>query len=217
MHKKFKQYNISEPQTELCSTMDEVLNLGWDYPFLIKEEHSSASAGVHKINSQEDLEFHKANKTFKPNEYIIVQKLVEMRKDLRVILVGDEIVHYYWRINNQDEWKPTSTGRGSSVDFEFFPEQWRNFIISEFKKFNIPTGAFDVTWDKDDLSTKPLILEVSPTYQVNPKITNEKQLSQYGKFKSSSYFGKNSYVFQYVKQTGDIIYKIVKLNHSQDL
>lgn len=205
MHKKFKEYDISEPETVLCNTFDEVKHLNWDYPFLLKEEHSSASAGVHKIKSIQDLEYHESQKTFGPNEYIIVQKLIDMRRDLRVILVGNEIVHYYWRINNDENWKPTSTGRGSSVDFEFFPEQWREFIISEFKKLDIPTGAFDITWDKDDLSTKPLILEVSPTYQVNPKITNQKQLSQYGKFKNSSFFGKKSYVYQYVKQTFKII------------
>lgn len=214
MHKKFKEYNISEPHTELCKTFDELLNLNWEFPFLIKEEHSSASAGVHKITSKADLDFHKNNNTFKPNEYIITQKLIDMRKDLRVVLVGDEIVHYYWRINNQKDWRPTSTGRGSSVDFEFFPEQWRSFIIDEFKKFNIPTGAFDVTWDKDDLNTQPLILEVSPTYQINPKVTNKKQLAQYGKFKKSTSLGKNSYVYQYIKQTHNVIEKIVKHNHA---
>ncbi len=214
MHKKFKEYDISEPQTELCKNFDEVRKLGWDFPYLIKEEHSSASAGVHKIASDEDLIFHEENTTFKPNEYIIVQKLIDMRKDLRVILVGDEIVHYYWRINNQEDWRPTSTGRGSSVDFEFFPEQWREFIIDEFKKFDIPTGAFDVTWHQDDLDTKPLILEVSPTYQLNPKTTNEKFLAAYGDYKKTSWYGKNSYVYQYVKQTFEVIEKIVNHNHS---
>lgn len=213
MHKKFKEYNISEPTTELCKTFDEVKNLNWEYPFLIKEEHSSASVGVHKITSNEDLDFHKNNNTFKPNEYIISQKLIDMRKDLRVVLVGDEIVHYYWRINNQEDWRPTSTGRGSSVDFEFFPEQWRSFIIDEFKKFNIPTGAFDVTWDKDNLDTEPLILEVSPTYQINPKTLNKKHLAQYGKFKKTFGLNKSSYIYQYVTQTHSIIEKIVKHNH----
>ncbi|MEO7282416.1 MAG: hypothetical protein ABIW77_02350 [Gelidibacter sp.] len=213
MHKKFKEYNISEPETTLCKTISEVKNLSWDYPFLVKEEHSSASEGVHKVTSVSDLNMHEQKSTFKPNEYIIVQKLIDMRKDLRVILVGNEIVHYYWRINNQNEWKPTSTGRGSSVDFEFFPEQWRSFIISEFKKLNIPTGAFDVTWNKDNLNSTPLILEVSPTYQLNPKITNKKHLAHYGKFKKSSFFGKYSYINQYIEQTYDVLEKCIQHNH----
>jgi len=137
-----------------------------------------------------------------------------MRRDLRVICVGDEIVHYYWRINNDKDWKPTSTGKGSSVDFEFFPEQWRDFILSEFKKFNIPTGAFDVAWENDDLNTQPLILEVSPTYQVNPKVSNPKHLEAYGKFKNNPGFGKNNYVYQYIMQTHAIIKKIIAINHS---
>lgn len=214
MHKKFKEYAISEPQTEICKNFSEVRSLNWSFPYLLKEEHSSASAGVHKITNKEDLESHEQNGTFKPNEYIIVQKLVDMRKDLRVILVGDKIVHFYWRINNQRDWRPTSTGRGSSVDFEFFPEQWRQFIIDEFKKFKIPTGAFDVTWENDDLSTKPLILEVSPTYQLNPKTSIKKYLEKYGKYKKTSWVGKNSYIRQYVIQTFEVIIKIVENNQS---
>lgn len=215
MHQKFKEYNISEPQTELCSSLQDVHELKWEYPFLLKEEHSSASKGVHKISNSEDLKHHEEKNTFKVNEYIIVQKLVDMRRDLRVILVGNEIVHYYWRINNQKQWKPTSTGRGSSVDFDFFPEQWRSFIINEFKKFNIPTGAFDVTWEKDDINSVPLILEISPTYQINPKITNKIHLEEYGKFKSTSFLGKNSYINQYIEQTNYVTEKIVLHNHSQ--
>ena len=30
-----------------------------------------------------------------------------MKRDLRVIIVNDEIVLHYWRINNSAEWKPT--------------------------------------------------------------------------------------------------------------
>ncbi len=209
MHKKFKKYNISEPETVLCQSFENVKDLKWNYPFLIKEEHSSASVGVHKIESINDLDFHEKKSTFKPNEYIIVQKLINMRKDLRVIIVGNEIVHFYWRINNQKEWRPTSTGRGSSVDFDFFPEQWRSFLINEFSKLNIPTGAFDVAWENDDLSSIPLILEVSPTYQLNPKITNKKHLENYGHFKQSPFFGRYNYINQYIEQTYGVMEKII--------
>lgn len=214
MHQKFKEYNISEPHTELCKTFDEVNLLNWEYPFLLKEEHSSASAGVHKINCKEDINELIVNNVFKPNDFIIAQKLINMRRDLRVTLVGDKIVHHYWRINNAKEWRPTSTGRGSTVDFNFFPEEWSEFIISEFKKLNIPTGAFDIAWENDDLNNKPLILEVSPTYQINPKITNQKHLNSYGKFKKTSFLGKKGYVYQYIKQTHNVIEEVVRLNHN---
>ena len=109
--------------------------------------------GVYKIENASQLE--KLN--FK-NDIYIFQKLLNIRRDLRVTIVGDEIVHFYWRINNSKDWRPTSTGHGSSVDFVNFPEKWRNFIINEFKKLDLVTGALDIAWENDDLNNEPLIL-----------------------------------------------------------
>ena len=52
---------------------------------------------------------------------IIVQELLNIRKDLRVIVIGNEIFLHYWRINLGGEWRPTSTGFGSKVDFINYP------------------------------------------------------------------------------------------------
>ena len=69
-----------------------------------------------------------------------------MRKDLREILVGVDIVHYYQRINKLDNWKPTSMSYGCDVDFDFFPENERSHIIETFKKLDLSSGASDITW-----------------------------------------------------------------------
>ena len=66
------------------------------------------------------------------------------------------------------------------------------------------TGALDIAWENDDLNNEPLILEVSPTYQLNPLTKNPKYLSKYNLYKKYSIFGKNSYLFQYIKQTFDV-------------
>lgn len=216
MTKEFLRLNISIPTTQLFSSLDEIKQQNLTFPFLIKEEHSASSKGVHKISNIEDLRSVVNEHYFENNDYVIVQELLNMRKDLRVILVGDQVVHHYWRINNTKEWKPTSTGRGSSVDFEFFPEKWRSFLISEFKKMNLATGAFDVAWQDDDLSTKPLILEVSPNYQLNPSTKNEEDLAAYGKYKKSLYFGERNYDLQFIKQTFAVIDKLVALNFENE-
>ena len=184
MHKKFKEASVSEPETKLLS-FDEIKNdANFKYPFLIKAEHACSANGVFKISNQEELHALINSKSFQlENNIVIKQELINMRKDLRVILVGDEIVHHYWRINLAKEWKPTSTSFGSQVDFDNFPEKWRQHMIETFKRLKITTGAFDVTWHDDNLETEPLYLEVSPGYQPNPRI--ELKGKEYAHYKNS--------------------------------
>lgn len=183
MHEQFKKLEVSEPYTQLFYSYADVLNANLKYPYLIKAEHSCSSNGLFKINSKEELDNLLISTDFlKENQTIIVQELINMKKDIRVILVKDEIVLHYWRVNTKEEWQPTSTSYGSSVDFVFFPDNWRSHIMETFKKLNITTGAFDITWQNDDLTTEPLYLEISPVFQPNPVINStEKSYSYYKK------------------------------------
>ena len=207
MHEKFMELEIPHPSTQIFYSYNEMINQKSDFPFLIKEVHSNSANGIYKVNNEADLEAIRGGLS---GTTFLVQKLLNMRRDLRVTLVGNEIVHFYWRINNANEWKPTSTGHGSSVDFISFPEKWRTFIIEQFLKLEIVTGAFDIAWENDDLNTIPLILEISPSYQLNPVTTNSKYLQGYGEYKKHSFFGKESYIKQYITQTFDVVDKIVK-------
>ncbi len=184
MTQRFIELGISTPKTILLTNANEISKIDLPYPYLIKEEHSFSSLGLHKIKNQTDLsQFIQQQDYFSKSKYLLVQELLDMRRDLRVILVGDQIVHYYWRINKSEEWKPTSTSHGSGVDFGNFPEQWRSFIVDQFKKLGLTTGAFDIAWRNDDLSTPPLILEVSPNYQPNPALDLKKVKYSYGEYK----------------------------------
>jgi hypothetical protein len=208
MHEEFERLNISHPKTSIITNFDDVDIDSLTFPFLIKEVHSCQSNGIYKIEKLADylvLRSKLAGKVF------LIQELLNMRRDLRVTIVGNEIVHFYWRINNQSEWKPTSTGHGSSVDFENFPLMWKDFIISEFLKLSCATGALDIAWQNDVLTNKPIILEVSPTYQLNPVTFNVKHIEKYGIYKKRSIFGINSYLYQYIAQTLVIVDKIIDI------
>ena len=205
MHEMFNFLKIPHPKTQIINSKSNLDVSSLKYPFLIKEVHSCQSNGVFKIENLNQL-----NELKIKDSVFLVQELLNMRRDIRVTIVGNEIVHFYWRINNQTDWMPTSTGKGSSVDFENFPEKWRNFIINEFLKMNLVTGALDIAWENDDLNTKPLILEISPTYQLNPKTSNINFLNEYGKYKKYSMFGNESYLSQYITQTFDIVTLITK-------
>ncbi|MFC4722880.1 RimK family alpha-L-glutamate ligase [Geojedonia litorea] len=184
MHKQFNDLNINQPKTVFISQETDLSKIELDYPFLIKEPHSSSSMGLYKVNSLTELHnLINTKKPFSRNNALLAQKIIDMRKDVRVILVGDKIMLHYWRINLSNEWKPTATGYGSKVDFEFFPNKWEDYIKNEFKKLNITTGGFDVTWDKDDLEKEPYFLEISPFYQPNPKADMTNVSYSYGEYK----------------------------------
>ncbi|MBI1222785.1 MAG: hypothetical protein GC180_09305 [Bacteroidetes bacterium] len=210
MSNEFRRLNISTPQTQSFHTIEEIDLEALEYPCLLKEVHSASAKGVHKVNNKEELLSLLNDDYLKRNDAILIQELLNMRRDLRVILTGNEIVHHYWRINLADEWKPTSTGHGSKVDFVSFPENWRAFILQEFRKLKMVTGAFDIAWQNDDLSTKPLILEVSPNYQLNPVVSKDKYLTHYGEYKKSLELNKNSYDYQYILQTFRLYPKIAE-------
>lgn len=194
MHQEFERLNIPSPTTYLM-TVSELREKGAQlkFPFIIKWPHSAGSAGLYSMKNEQDLG--SFFELFKDNDasMIIVQKRLNMKKDLRVICAGHEVVWHYWRINLSNEWKPTSTGHGSKVDFENFPEQWRPWILEQFNKLNLRCGAFDIAWENDDLNTEPLILEVSPSYSPNPMPANSSWLPRYGMYKKKLLW-KDSYI-----------------------
>lgn len=206
MHNKFESLGVRCPETYVIP-LEEISSyreLPLSFPFLIKEEHSCAAQGVHKVNSRSEFDKIINSDAFKlRNENVIIQKLIKMHRDLRVILIRSEIVLHYWRVNPSEEWKPTSTSHGSNVDFVSFPEQWRDYIINAFEKLNITTGAFDITWDDDDLSTEPYFLEISPSYQPNPPMDLKGRRFTYGQWKKKLLL-KDSWDEHYIR----IIYSI---------
>lgn len=168
MHTMFEKLDISHPRSYVTPTTDLKSFGKLAFPFLIKEVNSQGSKGLHKIESTNDL-IKVADELVANNEHtVIAQQLINMTKDLRVTIIGDEVVLAYWRINPGKEWRPTSTTHGSSVDFGNFPEQWRSYFIEITRRMNLTAGAYDVCWQNDDISTQPMILEVSPSFQPNP-------------------------------------------------
>jgi len=172
MHRRFEELGINSPATiEVGPSTDlpsALTAAGFEFPLLAKEPHSNNSQGVHRVADLAELEALRGRLSAAGANELLVQRLLDMRRDLRVTMVGGEIVHHYWRINLSDEWMPTTTRKGSQVDFVTFPEQWRPTIVDAMSKLGLRNGAFDICWDHDDLGTEPYFLEVSPAYTPNP-------------------------------------------------
>ena len=204
MHNYFDKLKIKTPKTIVCSSKKEVLEQNLDFPLLYKGTHSSGSKDIIKFNSKTDLENY-INKSFyfKDNDYMILQSLINIRKDLRVTIVNDEIVLYYWRLNDRPEWKPTASSFGGKILFSNLPLMWKESILKTFKKTKLNFGAFDICWENDDLSSEPIFLEVSSRFSPNP--VPHKKINEYSKWKKTL-FDENPY---YQLQV-DLMFKITK-------
>ena len=129
MHRRFDELGVPCPRSVVIRRGEELPADLPAFPFLVKEPHSAGSAGLHKVGDASELAAVRRQAESEGEEELIAQELVDMRRDLRVTLVADEVVHHYFRINTDDHWHPTSTTHGSVVDFDTFPEQWRGHIV----------------------------------------------------------------------------------------
>ncbi len=210
MHEQFKACQVNEPTTLLHSISkaegNNALPEGWNPPFLVKDPHSAGSGGVYKVNSTQEYGTLVADLQKNGVEKVIIQTLLNIRRDMRVIIIDGEIVLHYWRINLAKEWKPTSTSHGSNVDFISFPEQWREYILATYRRLNIRLAAFDVLWDNDDLETTPIFLEVSPSFQPNPPQPARYANIPYYEFKQKVW-GNDTYYRKFIDIVFDFKYK----------
>lgn len=197
MYEKFRELGVRHPRTWIVRKGDPLPETG--FPVLLKEAHSAGSQGVFKLESRAELEARAAALFGCGHEAFILQRLVDMRSDLRAIIVGDGVGLHYWRRNTSGEWRPTSTSRGSLVDFHNFPEQWRGEMTDVVRKLGLRTGALDITWEKDDTSSPPLYLEVSPLYQPNPEPPRRYRDMPYYEYKKKR-FVPGSYFIKYIDE-----------------
>lgn len=172
MHEALDRAGIATPTTVVLRRHDDaaVVLAAADlrFPLLAKEPHSCNGRGVHLVASPDELAVLRAGLARRGDHDLLVQRLVDMRRDLRVTVIGDEVVHHYWRVNPSATWRPTTTRHGSIAEFDGFPERWRAAFVDAAARLGLVQAAFDVCWEGDDVSTEPLVLEVSPAFSPNP-------------------------------------------------
>lgn len=217
MHRRFDELGVKTPETILHQRGEEIKDPGFGYPILVKEIYSAGAVGVHKIRSFEELsELLNNDQIQERNPYVIIQRLLDIDRDLRVVLIGDEIVLYHWRINpDPKKWKPTTYSKGTSADFNNFPEDWRAHIIEMFKSFGMSTGAFDMAWERNDYSQAPYVFEIGSAYYPNPAPPKGIDMP-YGNYKHGVRFF-NSWEKHYIQQANNMKLLLVKNIRDEEL
>ncbi|MGA6926026.1 MAG: RimK family alpha-L-glutamate ligase [Desulfosarcina sp.] len=89
----------------------------FSYPCIAKEPRGSAMGlGVFLINSDADL----ADYTDK-HHVAYIQQFLPIDRDIRVVVIGGQVVHAYWRIAGAGEFR-TNVARGGRISLERVPE-----------------------------------------------------------------------------------------------
>ena len=160
MHSKFEELEINCPKTILISQEHIDLNLienTFKYPFLIKEPFSNHSRGIYFINNKDEL-LSQLTISFKKVNSILLQEIIPMHRDARVVVLNNQVVYSYWRNKvDSSNFTTTSTSNGSVLDFSPLSQKNQNIIIQYTKKLNLLVAAYDVTFFQNDEDTMPII------------------------------------------------------------
>ena len=116
----FELLNICHPRTRVFygKRQKSLILQHFDFPFIAKVARGSAMGrGVFFIGSEEEL-----------SNYIdlggpaYIQEYLPIDRDIRVVVIGNRIVHAYWRIAPQNEYR-SNVAQGGTIDLDNVPEE----------------------------------------------------------------------------------------------
>jgi hypothetical protein len=220
MHRSFDELGIPAPATRIV-TAQNAGSVDFDLaPVLVKEEHSAGSAGIHYFaTAAAAREFILAH-PFRPTESLIVQEIVPgATKDLRLTMVGDRMIESasFWRLKSSEaaasaNWTTTATKYNSTVEHANIPPAAVRLLADYLRRIGLRIAGADLMWVDDDVSRDPLVLEVSPYFQPNPRKPERYVGWPYKKYKQKAAFAKDGYLVQQYLVFRDIAAEILDQN-----
>lgn len=108
------------------------------FPFVAKEIRSSMGQGVYLIKTH--AQFHEYAEK---NPYLYVQEYLPIDRDLRVCIVGNDVVTAYWRINQSNSFH-NNVAQGAQISFDDIPEAAIELVRRTAKQLGINHAGFDL-------------------------------------------------------------------------
>ncbi|KMK77093.1 ATP-grasp domain-containing protein [Alkalihalobacillus pseudalcaliphilus] len=133
------------PNTEILGrnqeNIEKVLR-EFEFPFVAKEIRNSMGKGVYLIENAEQWEEYAEN-----NPYFYVQEYLPIKRDLRVCIVGDEVIAAYWR-ENENSFK-NNVAQGGEISFNDIPSEACTTILKVAQELGIDHAGFDAVFVDD--------------------------------------------------------------------
>lgn len=129
------------PYTRILPRTDDAVEAILDdvpLPFVAKEIHNSMGRGVYFIENRAELARYVA-----ANHMLYVQELLPIDRDVRVVIVGEQVVSAYWRIAPEGGFH-SNVARGGAISFEDVPAAAVDVAQRVAAELGINHAGFDV-------------------------------------------------------------------------
>jgi len=123
------------PNTD--SAFEQILD-EFTFPLVAKEVRNAEGRGVFLVENRRDLADYKSR-----NSMLYVQELLPIDRDVRVVVVGREVVTAYWRIAPPDGFH-NNVAQGGEVSFDAVPGEVISLAQRVAIELDIDYAGFDV-------------------------------------------------------------------------
>lgn len=131
------------PYTEILANTETNVRVVLDafpFPFIAKEVRSARGCGVHLITDEEAFRAYAAR-----TEVLYVQEFLPIDRDIRVVVVGNDVLAAYWRIG-QPGVHVNNVAQGGMISFESVPRQAIDLVVDVARTLGIDHAGFDIAW-----------------------------------------------------------------------
>jgi RimK family alpha-L-glutamate ligase len=116
------------------------------FPLVLKASNSSQGKKVYKSNSIEEIGGI-VKKTGKDISDMVIQEFIDYDKDIRLLVIGDEVVGAMRRVPKEGEFR-ANFSLGGSVEKYYAPEDMKKLAISAAKSCDLEISGIDILVDK---------------------------------------------------------------------
>ncbi len=129
------------PPTEIRGTARAALDqveARFGYPFIAKRIKSAMGEGVRLVASRQDLLDHVAEEPV-----LYAQARLPIDRDLRIVVVGGEVIAAYWRVTPLDGFR-ANVSQGGRIDHGAIPEAALELARRLARELDIDHAGFDI-------------------------------------------------------------------------
>ena len=153
----FELLDIPHPRTRVFygNRQKKTIRDYFAYPFIAKIPRGSAMGrGVYLIKSDEDLRCYLAE-----SHPAYIQEYIPLDRDIRVVIIGSQLAHAYWRINPPHDFR-SNVAVGGRIGLDPVPAAARALAVHTAKN----CGWDDVGIDICECDGRFVVLEANMKY-----------------------------------------------------